>query len=150
MLRARPSVTGWLTVNHPHRVAPPALHDSSGAPVIVLLSTSDTDLLSARASGAQYRLANPNRVADLPALLDGAEIVVVRILGGKRAWEQGLEQVLATGKPVVVLGGEQTPDAELMELSTVPGGVVAEAHGYLAHGGPANLSQLHHFLSDAI
>jgi len=37
--------------------------------VILLLSTSDTDLLSARASGAAWRPANPNRVADLPALL---------------------------------------------------------------------------------
>ena len=120
--------------------------------MIVLLSTSDTDLLSARASGAQYRCANPSRTAldDLPALLDGAQIVVLRILGGRRAWEEGVDAVLASGLPVVVLGGEQAPDAELMELSTVPGGIVAEAHAYLAHGGRANLAQLHNFLSDAI
>jgi cobaltochelatase CobN len=120
--------------------------------MILLLSTSDTDLLSARASGADYRLANPARTAvvDLPALLEGAQIAVVRILGGRRAWEEGLDAVLASGVAVVVLGGEQAPDAELMELSTVPGGVVAEAHAYLAHGGPANLQQLHGFLSDAI
>ena len=64
--------------------------------VIVLLSTSDTDLLSARASGAGYRLGNPARVlaGDLPALLDGASVVVVRILGGRRAWEEGLDAVL--------------------------------------------------------
>ncbi|WP_422664844.1 cobaltochelatase subunit CobN [Acrocarpospora corrugata] len=37
-----------------------------------------------------------------------------------------------------------------MELSTVPGGVCAEAHAYLAHGGPANLTELHHFLSDTV
>ena len=30
--------------------------------MIVLLSTSDTDLLSARASGAGYRLGNPARL----------------------------------------------------------------------------------------
>ena len=61
--------------------------------VILLLSTSDTDLLSARASGAGYRLGNPARVAagDLPALLDGATVVVVRLLGGRRAWEEGLD-----------------------------------------------------------
>ena len=64
--------------------------------VIVLLSTSDTDLLSARASGAGYRLGNPARLdaADVPALLDGADVVVVRILGGRRAWEDGLDAVL--------------------------------------------------------
>ncbi|RZS43412.1 cobaltochelatase CobN subunit [Herbihabitans rhizosphaerae] len=120
--------------------------------MILLLSTSDTDLLSARASGADYRLANPARVGvdDLPTLLDGIALVVVRILGGRRAWEEGLDALLATGLPVVVLGGEQAPDAELMELSTVPGGVVAEAHAYLAHGGPANLREMSHFLSDTV
>ncbi|HEY2176580.1 MAG TPA: cobaltochelatase subunit CobN, partial [Mycobacteriales bacterium] len=120
--------------------------------MIVLLSTSDTDLLSARASDADYRLGNPSRLAveDLPPLLDGATAVVVRILGGPRAWQDGLEAVLASGVPTVVLGGEASPDAELMALSTVAGGIVAEAHAYLAHGGPANLTQLARFLSDAI
>jgi cobaltochelatase CobN len=120
--------------------------------VIVLLSTSDTDLLSARASGADYRLGNPSRlaIADLPSVLDGATAVIVRILGGRRAWEDGLDAVLASGVPAIVLGGEQVPDAELMELSTVAGGIVAEAHAYLAHGGQENLRQLARFLSDAI
>ena len=36
---------------------------------------------------------------------------------------------------MIVLGGEQTPDAELMRLSTVPIGVAAQAHQYLAEGG---------------
>ena len=30
-------------------------------------------------------------MADLPALLDGVDLVVVRILGGRRAWEDGLD-----------------------------------------------------------
>jgi cobaltochelatase CobN len=120
--------------------------------MILLLSTSDTDLLSARSSDADYRLANPARtgVDDLPALLDGVDLVVVRLLGGRRAWEEGVDALLAGPRPVVVLGGEQAPDAELMELSTVPAGVCAEAHAYLAHGGPANLAELHHFLSDTV
>jgi len=120
--------------------------------VILLLSTSDTDLLSARASGADYRLGNPARllVDDLPALLDGADLVVVRILGGRRAWDEGLEALRASGVPVVALGGEIAPDAELMECSTVPAGVAADAHNYLAAGGPDNLRQLHRFLSDTV
>ena len=120
--------------------------------MILLLSTSDTDLLSARASGAGYRLGNPARLAvdDLPGLLDGVDLVVVRLLGGRRAWEDGLDALLAGPRPVAVLGGEQAPDAELMELSTVPGGVVAEAHAYLAHGGRDNLRQLANFLSDTV
>lgn len=120
--------------------------------MILLLSTSDTDLLSARASGAAYRWANPSRllVEDLPGLLADTELVIVRILGGKRAWEDGLAAVRASGVPVVAVGGEMAPDAELMQCSTVPVGVAADAHNYLAAGGPRNLRQLHNFLSDTV
>ncbi|KDN19225.1 cobaltochelatase subunit CobN [Amycolatopsis rifamycinica] len=120
--------------------------------MILLLSTSDTDLLSARSSASEYRLGNPARldVAELPGLLDGVRIVVARILGTPRSWADGLDTLRASGAHVVVLGGEQTPDAELMKLSTVPAGIAAEAHAYLAQGGPDNLTQLHRFLSDTL
>lgn len=127
--------------------------------MILLLSTSDTDLLSARAANTAdgpvpYRFANPSRLPldDLPGLLDGVGLVVVRLLGGLRAWQEGLDVLLAPGqtRPVVVLTGEQAPDAQLMEASTVPIGIAAEAHAYLAHGGPANLDQLARFLSDTV
>ncbi|MFF4278389.1 cobaltochelatase subunit CobN [Streptomyces kronopolitis] len=124
--------------------------------MLLLLSTSDTDLLSARAAAGPvpYRLANPARldVTELPALLEGVDLVVVRLLGGIRAWQEGLDLLLAEDqhRPVVVLTGEQAPDAQLMEQSTVPVGIAAEAHAYLAHGGPANLDQLARFLSDTV
>ncbi|MFD4634493.1 cobaltochelatase subunit CobN [Streptomyces sp. NPDC058284] len=122
--------------------------------MLLLLSTSDTDLLSARAAGGpvDYRFANPSRLDldTLPGLLDGVDLVVVRLLGGVRAWQDGLDQLIATGLPVVVLTGEQAPDAQLMASSTVPIGIAAEAHAYLAHGGPANLEQLARFLSDTV
>ncbi|MET8528963.1 cobaltochelatase subunit CobN [Micromonospora sp. NPDC005172] len=119
---------------------------------ILLLSTADTDLLAARASNAEYRLANPARVAadEVPALLDGVDLVVVRLLGGRQAWPDGLDAVLAGGVPTVVLGGEAVPDAELMAVSTVPAGVVAQALSYLVEGGPDNLGQLARFLSDTV
>ncbi|WPO70788.1 cobaltochelatase subunit CobN [Streptomyces sp. KN37] len=122
--------------------------------MLLLLSTSDTDLLSARAAGGpvDYRFANPSRLdlTELPSLLAGADLVVVRLLGGVRAWQDGLDQLIASGLPVVVLTGEQAPDAQLMASSTVPVGIAAEAHAYLAHGGPANLEQLARFLSDTV
>jgi cobaltochelatase CobN len=119
---------------------------------IALLSTSDTDLLSARASDADFIVGNPSRldVEGLPGLLADADLVVIRILGSVRQWEDGFAAIRATGLPHVVLGGEQTPDAELMSHSTVPIGVAADAHRYLAEGGPANLGQLHAFLSDTV
>ncbi|MGW2639657.1 cobaltochelatase subunit CobN, partial [Streptomyces sp. NPDC001348] len=121
---------------------------------VLLLSTADTDLLAARAAtGASYRIGNPTRVdveAELPALLAGADIAVVRLLGGKRAWEDGLAVLKASGVPTVLLGGEAVPDAELMAESSVPAGVVAEALRYLVEGGPENLTELARFLSDTV
>ncbi|GAA4744338.1 cobaltochelatase subunit CobN [Nocardioides endophyticus] len=114
---------------------------------IALLSTSDTDLLSARASGGDWLVANPARtVPDL----DGVALVLVRLLGSPNDLDPWREQLFAGGRPVVVLGGEAQPSAELMELSSVPIGIAAEAHRYLAEGGPANLGQLHAFLSDTV
>lgn len=120
--------------------------------MILLLSTSDTDLITADACEAHYRVANPSRVLldDVPGMVADADLTVVRILGGRRAWEEGLDAVLAVGKPVVVLSGEQQPDPDLMALSTVPAGVAADAHNYLAFGGVPNLTNLHHFLSDTV
>ena len=120
--------------------------------MFLLLSTSDTDLLSARASGADYTWGNPSRLLaeDIPTMAASAELIIVRILGSRRSWESGIAAVLATGLPVVVLGGEQAPDADLMEISTVPANVAAQAHNYLAEGGSDNLRQLFHFLSDTV
>ncbi|MGK2903877.1 MAG: cobaltochelatase subunit CobN [Mycobacterium sp.] len=125
-------------------------------PNVLLLSTSDTDLMTARASGADYRWANPSRLLqdeldrELAELLDGADIAVVRILGGYRAWQDGIDALVVGGVPTVVLSGEQAPDAELMRHSTVPAGVALQAHMYLAQGGTENLRGLHAFLSDTL
>ena len=121
-------------------------------PTVLLLSTSDTDLITARASAARYRWANPSRLvgSELEEQLDGADIVVVRILGGYRSWQDGIDTVVGSGVPTVVVSGEQAPDADLMSHSTVPAGVAVQAHIYLAQGGVENLRQLHAFLCDTV
>ncbi len=120
---------------------------------LLLLSTADTDLLAARAvprPALPLRLANPART-DAPDL-DGVALVVVRLLGGRRAWD-GLDALLADARarrtPVVLLGGEGA-DPELTSLSTVPPGVVTDAAAYLREGGPDNLRELVSFLSDTV
>ncbi len=118
---------------------------------IALLSTSDTDLLSARASGADYLLANPGRASHAEmAEIEHCDVVVARILGRPEDLCSGFRRIRETGTPMVVVGGEREPNAELMEQSTVPIGVALEAHEYLAEGGPANLAQLHSFVSDTV
>lgn len=121
-----------------------------------LLSTSDTDLLTATLANEEpdvdFEVANPTRLTSerLADLCDRAEVIIVRLLGGKRAWETGLATILATGKPVVCVSGELAVDAELTELSTVNSNVVTQAHTYLAEGAPHNLANLYCFLSDTL
>ena len=119
---------------------------------ILLVSTADTELLAAAASGAGYLTANPARVTadEVPALAARADLVVLRLLGGRNAWAEGVAALAAAGKPLVALGGEAAPDAELMALSTVPAGVATEALAYLREGGPENLRELARFLSDTV
>ncbi|MCV7289691.1 cobaltochelatase subunit CobN [Mycolicibacterium wolinskyi] len=130
----------------------PADPTASAAPTVLLLSTSDTDLITARASGAEYRWANPSRLVggELEELLAGADVAVVRILGGYRAWQDGIDTVVASGVPAVVVSGEQSPDADLMGRSTAPQGAALQTHIYLAQGGVENLRNLHAFLSDTL
>jgi cobaltochelatase CobN len=120
---------------------------------ILLVSTADTDLLAARAASAGggyrgYRVGNPARLteAELPALLDGVDVAVVRLLGGARVWEAGLAALARAGVPTVALGGEAVPDADLMALSSVPVHVVAHASRFLIAGGPENLGRLARYL----
>ena len=123
---------------------------------LLLLSTADTDLLAARSvpePALDLRLGNPARVDDPVALLDGVRLVVVRLLGGRRAWD-GFDALrtacLERRVPLVAVGGEGALDAELADASTVPAGVVADAAAYLREGGPGNLAQLVAFLSDTV
>ncbi len=126
---------------------------------VLLVSTADTELLAAAASGAGYLTANPARLApdDVTGLAARADLVVLRLLGGRQAWPDGVAALTAAlaaagpaHRPLVALGGEATPDAELMALSTVPAGVATEALGYLREGGPENLRELARFLSDTV
>ena len=119
---------------------------------IALLSTSDTDLLSARACGADYFYVNPTKAehTEMAEVFESADLIVARILGSPQSLCGGFARIRATGLPMVVLGGEQAPDAALMEQSTVSMGIARAAHVYLAQGGTENLAQLHAFLSDTV
>ncbi|MBP3087593.1 cobaltochelatase subunit CobN [Corynebacterium sp. sy017] len=124
--------------------------------MITLLSTSDTDLLTAQAANAHenvhFKYANPTSISMswLDEHIRSTDVFIVRLLGGKRTWEQGIEKLLDSGVPTIVVSGERAIDAELTQLSTVASGTVTTAHTYLAEGGVENLVNLHHFLSDTI
>lgn len=119
---------------------------------IALLSTSDTDLLAARASGADWSWENPYRTPEIDwdAVCADADLVVFRWLGSAANLPEMWPRIRDCGKPLVVLGGEQVPEASLMELSSVPVNVAAQAHLYLAQGGAENLKQVHAFLTSTV
>jgi cobaltochelatase CobN len=132
---------------------------------LLLLTTADTEILAAaRASERlpvgfpEITCANPVTVEEpasfLERELDGARAVLVRLLGGRRAWPEGLEDLgrrcARLGIPLLAFGGEAEPDAELTALSTVPSGTVLEAFEYLRHGGVSNTENLLRFVADTV
>ena len=133
--------------------------------MLLFLTTADTEILAAaRAAEAlpddfpPVRCANPAKLGDdgrfLDEVLPEVRVVVVRLLGGRRAWPEGLDSLRSRceelGVPLLAFGGEAEPDAELTALSTAPSGVVAEAFEYLRHGGVANTENLLRFVVDTL
>jgi cobaltochelatase CobN len=128
--------------------------------VILVLTNADTEILALRSvleglpeGFPAVRAANPAALAGAPAL-DGVHAVLVRLLGGRRAWEAPFDELrrrcLAGSVPLMAFGGEAVPDAELTELSSVPSATVARAFAYLAQGGLANAEHLLRFVADTV
>src|ERR687894_2502983 len=132
---------------------------------LLFLTTADTEILAAaRASellpeGFPMLLcANPVVLEDPGAFfereLPGAGAVLVRLLGGRKAWPEGLDELrrrcARLRVPLLAFGGEAEPDAELTALSTVPSGTVLEAFEYLRHGGVRNTENLLRFVADTV
>ncbi len=138
---------------------------AAGADRLLLLTTADTEILAASKASErmpesfpEVRCANPVTLEDPAVFLDGelpaARVVLVRLLGGRRAWSDGLEELgrrcARLGVPLLAFGGEAEPDAELTALSTVPSGTVLEAFEYLRHGGVGNTENLLRFVADTV
>ena len=128
--------------------------------MILFLTNADTEILALRSvieglpdGFPPVRAANPARLAELPSL-DGVDIVVVRLLGGRQSWAPQVDvlrdRCQAGGTALVALGGEAVPDAEMAALSTVPSAIVSQAFEYLAQGGLANVEHVLRFLADTV
>ncbi len=128
--------------------------------MILVLTNADTEILSFRslveglpAGFPPVVAANPTGL-DRPPDLDGVEVVLVRLLGGRRAWEEPFEALAAEcverRVPLLCFGGEAVPDADLAARSTVAAVTLAQAWDYWAHGGLANLERLLRFVADTV
>lgn len=132
--------------------------------MIVFFTTADTEILALSRVARELpddfpslKAINPSRLPPdvVPQeLIQGATMVLVRLLGGRRAWEDGFDQLLstcqATNVPFLAWSGEQHVDAELTAVSTAPAAIVGEAFEYLRHGGVENLKQVLLFLADTL
>ncbi|HEY9763968.1 MAG TPA: cobaltochelatase subunit CobN, partial [Trichocoleus sp.] len=76
-------------------------------------------------------------------VLQHAQIIILRLLGGRAYWSYGLEVVKETvaksKAALIVLPGDDQPDPELMSHSTVPLQVANQLWRYLNEGGIENL-----------
>lgn len=125
---------------------------------IVVLSAADTDLT---ALSAALRLLPGDfpavRAANLlqlqqPLSLDDyaervlrrAQVVLLRLLGGRAYWSYGLEvakQVAAEeGSTLIVIPGDDRPDWDLVSHSTVPLAVADRVWRYWLEGGAENVA----------
>jgi cobaltochelatase CobN len=131
--------------------------------VLRFVTTADTEILATAAAVRRLpqefpavRCANPQGTRDLDPFLDhvlhDARVVVVRILGGRRGWPGGVERLAercrADEIPLIALGGESRPDAEMTALSSAPAGAVAQVGEYLRSGDVDNVEQMLRFLVD--
>ncbi len=75
-------------------------------------------------------------------VLESAQVIVLRLLGGRAYWSYGLEVVKATvertGAALLVLPGDDRPDPDLISHSTLPLTVVHQFWQYLNEGGVDN------------
>ena len=127
---------------------------------IVILSAADTELACLSAAQAGQAAHAPSlRLASLLQLshnlsidtyvediIAQAKLVVIRVIGGVRYWPYGVEQVAAIcrerGIQLAFLPGDDQPDLELSEQSTLPADAVHRLWQYLVQGGVENARQL--------
>jgi len=136
---------------------------------VVVLSAADTELAMLADARAglpadgfpTLRLANlmqlgHNMSVDLycEAIVAEARLVVVRLLGGRGYWPYGVEQLVETCRKhdiaLALLPGDDQPDAELAELSSLGPEAQHRFWQYCVHGGPENARDFLNFAASLI
>ncbi|QKD82439.1 cobaltochelatase subunit CobN [Thermoleptolyngbya sichuanensis A183] len=133
---------------------------------IVFLTAADTDIQSLAHALPHLPAGVPAlRVASLLQLqqqlsidtyaeevLSQAQVIILRLLGGRAYWPYGLEvlkQTAAqTGATLFVLPGDDRPDPDLLSHSTAPLAAVHRLWRYLTEGGRENWVNALLFLAD--
>ncbi|MDZ8260079.1 cobaltochelatase subunit CobN [Nostoc sp. ChiQUE01b] len=133
----------------------------------VLITAADTDIQTLAAAVTKLPAGFPAlRVANLLQLqqqlsidtygeqvLELAQVIILRLLGGRSYWGYGLEVVQEivqrNGRTLIVMPGDDAFDPDLISQSTVPLGVVNQVWQYFSEGGVENLVNALQFISDS-
>ena len=137
----------------------------TGRKSVVFVTTADTDILTADRALTGLPEGSPAVRAYNPVALDseearrellesaaGAGVVVLRLLGGKRAMPETfdplVEQCHRQGIPLIACPGHQEWDEDLVTACTAPVAELETVFAYLMRGGIDNFRNLFLFLSD--
>ena len=137
----------------------------SGRKPVVFVTTADTDILTADRALAGVPEGGPQVLAYHPMALDteearrelldsaaGAGVVLLRLLGGKRAMPDSFDALVGLcherGIPLIACPGHQEWDEDLVTACSVPVAELETAFSYLMRGGIDNFRNLFLFLSD--
>ncbi|MBD2346911.1 cobaltochelatase subunit CobN [Anabaena subtropica] len=132
----------------------------------VLITAADTDIQTLAAAVPKLPATFPAiRVANLLLLqqqisidtyaeqvLELAQVIILRLLGGRSYWAYGLEVVQEiverNGTTLIVMPGDDALDPELISQSTVSVGNVNQIWQYFNEGGVGNIVNALQFISD--
>jgi cobaltochelatase CobN len=133
---------------------------------LVFLTAADTDIQTLAAAVTQLPAQFPAlRVVNLLQLqqqltidtyaetvLSSAQVIILRLLGGRSYWSYGLEVIQETVKQtsaaLIVLPGDDRPDPDLISHSTVSLSTVNQVWRYLTEGGRENFANALKFVAD--
>ena len=133
---------------------------------IIFVTTADTDILAADRALSNlpedfpavqaFNSDSVDTAQDHDRLLAAVEqsgVVVLRLLGGKRAISQAFDPLVrlchAQGIPLIACPGHQEWDEDLIAACSVPVAEVETVFSYLMRGGIGNMQNLFLFLSDS-
>ena len=135
--------------------------------MILYLTTADTDLLTLRSAldglPDEFPAIRTANVTDwegqdeaahafLDAWLHQARVVVLRLLGGKRAHPAAFERIVSFCQqrdiPLLAWPGDQEPVPELLAATNVPLSLSQQAMLYAVYGGVKNFRNLFRMISD--
>ncbi|AFZ29312.1 cobaltochelatase CobN subunit [Gloeocapsa sp. PCC 7428] len=134
---------------------------------IVFLTAADTDIQTIAAAISKLPVGFPAlRVANLLQLqqqltidtyaeevLEKAQVIILRLLGGRSYWSYGLEVVQETVQrtkaSLIVIPGDDVLDPHLIEHSTVSFTAVNRIWRYFSEGGVENIVNGLQFICDA-